>query len=86
MGNFRIPVPIAVLAWTASGLAVLSYTYLAFKETANGQGSVPGETLPPKLSKKQQENLVSQLPELKPLKNPTPSKPLIRGRFKKSQR
>ena len=89
MGNFRIPVPIAVAAWAASGLAVLSYTYLAFKETANGSGSVPGENaIPPapKLTKKQQENLVSQLPQLPPIKNPTPTKPLVRNRFKKSKR
>lgn len=36
MGDFRIPSLIAVPLWVGSALAVLGYTYLAFKETANG--------------------------------------------------
>lgn len=34
--EFKIPKVLAVTLWAASGLAVLSYTYIAFKETANG--------------------------------------------------
>lgn len=39
MNELRIPTTLAVGFWLASGLTVLGYTYLAFKETANGQGS-----------------------------------------------
>jgi hypothetical protein len=85
VGNFRIPVPIAVVAWAASGLAVLSYTYLAFKETSSGaEPTKSGSRLSAAAGKKELDELVSTLPELHPLKNPTPVKPLIRGRFQKS--
>lgn len=36
MGAFKLPMPLAVTLWAASGLAVLTYTVLAYKETANG--------------------------------------------------
>lgn len=36
MGEPRIPVVVAVGFWAASALAVFTYTYIAFKETANG--------------------------------------------------
>lgn len=36
MNSIRIPSLIAVPLWIGSALAVLGYTYLAFKETANG--------------------------------------------------
>jgi hypothetical protein len=32
----KIPTVFAVGVWAASGLAVLTYTYIAFKETATG--------------------------------------------------
>lgn len=32
----KVPTALAVGVWAASGLAVLTYTYIAFKETANG--------------------------------------------------
>lgn len=32
----KIPMPLAVTLWAGSALAVLTYTTLAFKETANG--------------------------------------------------
>jgi hypothetical protein len=85
VGNFRIPVPIAVAAWAASGLAVLSYTYLAFKETASGaEPTKSGTRLSAAAGKKELQELVSDLPELKPLKNPTPITPLNRNKFQKS--
>lgn len=36
VGSLKIPTALAVTLWAASGLAVLSYTILAYKETANG--------------------------------------------------
>jgi hypothetical protein len=36
MAEPRIPVFLAVGFWVASGLAVASYTYIAFRETAHG--------------------------------------------------
>lgn len=36
VGRFKLPMPLAVTLWAASGLAVLTYTTLAYKETANG--------------------------------------------------
>ena len=35
MSEIRIPTVVAVTAWIASALAVASYTYIAFKETAS---------------------------------------------------
>jgi len=32
----KIPMPLAVTLWAGSALAVLTYTVLAYKETANG--------------------------------------------------
>lgn len=32
----KIPMPLAVTLWAGSALAVLTYTALAYKETANG--------------------------------------------------
>lgn len=32
--ELRVPMVLAVTAWAASALAVLGYTYIAFKETA----------------------------------------------------
>lgn len=85
MGDLRIPVPIAVALWAASGLAVLSYTYLAFKETA--KGAKPTDTpLSARAQKAERRELSSkllrQLPELEPLPGETPSKPLTGRRFK----
>lgn len=32
----KIPMPLAVTLWASSALAVITYTALAYKETANG--------------------------------------------------
>lgn len=38
--EIRVPAALAVVLWAASGLAVLSYTYLAYKETSGGKSAV----------------------------------------------
>lgn len=83
MGNFRIPVPVAVVAWAASGLAVLSYTYLAFKETANGAEPTKSGRGGGEPSKQELQDLVSILPELHP---GDAKKELERHKFEKSRR
>ncbi len=75
MGNFRIPSLIAVPLWIGSAMAVLGYTYIAFKETANGSNEPVNSKLSANQSAKELEGLLAQLPELKPLE---------RERFKKS--
>lgn len=47
-GDWRIPVVVAAVAWFASAIAVIGYTYIAFKETVSGEGdslnsNPPGE-------------------------------------------
>lgn len=69
----------AVTAWTASALAVIGYTYIAFKETATDlEGmalSVEGGINP----------LVASANLLDAELNPQPEKKLDRERFKKSR-
>lgn len=36
VGDWRIPAVVATVAWFASALAVLGYTLIAYKETADG--------------------------------------------------
>lgn len=36
MSGVKLPMPLAVTLWAGSALAVLTYTALAYKETANG--------------------------------------------------
>jgi hypothetical protein len=45
--GLKLPMPLAVTLWAASSLAVLTYTALAFKETANGleSGAIALETV-----------------------------------------
>lgn len=75
MGNLKIPVPLAVAAWAASGLCVLTYTYLAYKETSGGEHVANSEGLAAKSSV-----LVAEVGELKPLErgNFHPSSPPIK--------
>jgi hypothetical protein len=40
VGDWHIPTVVASVAWFASALAVLGYTYIAFKETAGGSDSL----------------------------------------------
>lgn len=75
MGDLRIPSLIAVPLWIGSTLAVIGYTIIAFKETANGRNEPVNSKLSAKQSEKDLRGLVAQLPELKPLD---------RNRFKKS--
>lgn len=71
MGDFRIPPLIAVPMWIGSALAVLGYTYIAFKETADGRTEPVNTKLSAKQSQKELQGLLAQLPELKPLERET---------------
>lgn len=79
MGSVKIPTVIAVTAWLASGLAVLGYTYIAFKETASDLEavgvSVAGVTSP----------LVASANVLAADVEPGNTKPLNRGKFNPSK-
>lgn len=48
-GDWRIPVVVAAVAWFASAIAVIGYTYIAFKETISGEGD-PLDANPPGLT------------------------------------
>lgn len=75
LDNIRIPSLIAVPLWVGSALAVLGYTYIAFKETADGSDQPVNSKLSAKQSEQELQGLLAKLPELKPLD---------RERFKKS--
>lgn len=101
MGEPKIPVFLAVGFWAASALAVLGYTYIAFKETAKGAESgawgaasvtnplVAGaDVLTAGLASKNAkgQSAISQLPEAPPGTHLRPSfKPLERGKFNPSR-
>lgn len=76
----RIPTALGVGLWLASGLAVLTYTFVAFKETATGveaAGLVIGEAASP---------LVAIPGVLAAEVTPSqPTKQLNRNRFKPSR-
>jgi hypothetical protein len=77
----KIPTVLAVGVWAASGLAVLTYTYIAFKETANGLESgamvLGGNAINP---------LISSAAILASEEVAPPEKQLERNRFTKSPR
>lgn len=79
MGEPKFPVVFAVGLWAASGLAVLTYTVIAYRETANGLESgamtVLGQT----------NGLVASANVLDASLGIAPDKPLERGKFRKSQ-
>lgn len=79
MGNMRIPTVIAVTAWAASALAVLSYTYIAFKETAT---DLEGLVLD---ANAVQNPLIAAGDILDAELHPS-NKPLNRNKFKKSNK
>ena len=70
----KVPVVLAVGLWVASGLAVLTYTYIAFKETANGLESGAMEVT----------ELANPLVATAGVLASEEVKPLERGKFKKS--
>lgn len=71
----KIPTALAVTLWVGSGLAVLTYTYIAFKETANGLESgamdIVGSSVNPLVA----SAAILAAEEIKPLE---------RGHFKQS--
>lgn len=98
MGEPKIPVFVAVGFWFASALAVASYTYVAFKETANGAESgamlvaagadplvATAGILSSELSPQPKGSLRSLLPNVPSNNIQRPFKPLERGKFKGSQ-
>lgn len=95
MNEPRIPVSLAVGFWIASGLAVLGYTYIAFRETASGaienfavQGGVEpslvaaGNLLSSELSPDKKTPLNNLLTPVHGTHPQAPFKPLERGKFK----
>lgn len=87
-GDWRIPVVIAAVAWFASAIAVIGYTFIAFKETISGDGNSldanpPGmlESLPQLQPMPQQQGTQSGVPqwEIKALEDklgpPSPAAP-----------
>lgn len=79
MTELRIPTIVAVTAWVASAMAVASYTWIAFKETATdleGAGMAVGAATNP---------LVASTDVLSAEVAGKPQKPLDRERFKPSR-
>lgn len=94
MGEPKIPVFVAVGFWVASGLAVMGFTYVAFKETATGveNFAIQGGLNPDLVAAsgvlsaelKPEKSLISMLPNVGGKATPA-FKPLERGRFKGSK-
>lgn len=75
----RIPTVFAVGLWVASGLAVLTYTFIAFKETATGveaAGMIVGEAANPNPLIAAASVLAAEMPGKE-------VKPMDRGKFKR---
>lgn len=95
--SLRVPTVVAVTLWAASALAVVTYTVIAFKETATDlEKAVVGTTNPLVASaatfaaegvggRDKQGALINQLTPVGPGKAQSPFKPLNRDRFRKSQ-
>jgi hypothetical protein len=94
----KVPVFVAVGFWFASALAVATYTYTAYKETAGGQESGAwngGQGNPLVASKGVLQSELTPVPsnaQLKGMLTPVPGgnlqpafKPLERGKFKGSK-
>lgn len=81
MPELRIPTVVAVGLWAASGLAVLTYTYIAFKETATDAERILQIAASPLIAN---EALLAAEGVTSELEKPKPAKPLDRKRFKKS--
>lgn len=76
MGDFRIPTVLAVGLWSASALAVLTYTYIAFSETATDLE---------KLGMAAEGGLIGSAAVLAAEGVGAPEKKLERGKFNPSQ-
>lgn len=89
-GDWRIPVVVAAVAWFASAIAVIGYTYIAFKETVSGEGdslnaNPPGEgitTSPANIPGVKGKVPLANLPPL-PNENPKKTVPIPQWELKR---